>query len=606
VAERWNDLYQHDTVWERGEEHYRNTDPSGIDGTGVHARLGTVYDGQMGLKVAGLVGRLAGESPPSGTPIHDPICNTWVQSVDWSELRWGTLLLAFHDLPAGEYALHSYHNNFTCYRVGDSNVSCDGTSVQLLNMPSITAMALADAEGLIVDTLEPTFDPNDDTSTGYEGYKHYMYQDLIHVVRSGIDLGCGAGVQMLEADYDVPIQQVTSDSLLNTSLVKFRTDGSPVLIVYENGCCIADTVRPGRGGNRSILNAFRLDFIRPVEPGPIEPCPDAGAELDTPLRWWRSTEASSYDVYFGRAYGNVELAVKDSPEYLGNVADGTEGVDLEGYLELNTTYHWRRDKVTALGDVSRGEVWTFKTTPCHVVEDFASAWRDYDPWAFWMGYNAAVGQVWYSCRCGDEVYLPGAAGTGCGLEFHGCVLMGTADLDKALYMEYFNIVMKYSEAGHIMCPSDWLGVKATAVSLWFRGEAGNANDRLYLRVEDKDGSSAEVEYDGPAGLDTTQWQRWAVQLDELSGVDLSRVKWLYVGVGDRNAGASGATGRIYLDDVRLCRPHCLPDAARPAKDHNSDCVVNFPDHAMDSAVTGGNMLQYRDFAAVWLENTLWP
>jgi hypothetical protein len=67
-----------------------------------------------------------------------------------------------------------------------------------------------------------------------------------------------------------------------------------------------------------------------------------------------------------------------------------------------------------------------------------------------------------------------------------------------------------------------------------------------------------------------------------------------------------ASGRLYIDDVRLCVPHCLPDAARPAKDHNSDCVVNFPDHAQDAAVTGGNMASYADFAASWLENSLWP
>jgi hypothetical protein len=67
-----------------------------------------------------------------------------------------------------------------------------------------------------------------------------------------------------------------------------------------------------------------------------------------------------------------------------------------------------------------------------------------------------------------------------------------------------------------------------------------------------------------------------------------------------------ASGHLYVDDIRLCVPHCLPDAARPPKDYNDDCVVNFPDHAADPAVTGGSMQQYRDFAAAWLENTLWP
>jgi hypothetical protein len=63
---------------------------------------------------------------------------------------------------------------------------------------------------------------------------------------------------------------------------------------------------------------------------------------------------------------------------------------------------------------------------------------------------------------------------------------------------------------------------------------------------------------------------------------------------------------MFVDDIGLCVPHCIDEVGRPAKDHNSDCVVNFEDHAVEPAVTAGNMLQYRDFAAAWLENTLWP
>jgi hypothetical protein len=97
-----------------------------------------------------------------------------------------------------------------------------------------------------------------------------------------------------------------------------------------------------------------------------------------------------------------------------------------------------------------------------------------------------------------------------------------------------------------------------------------------------------------------------MQLDDISGVDLTRVKKVSVGVGDRSGGSSGAYGRLYIDELRLCVPHCLAESAKPAKDHNSDCVVNFADHAQDSAVTSGDMAAYADFAAVWLENSLWP
>jgi hypothetical protein len=396
-------------------------------------------------------------------------------------------------------------------------------------------------------------------------------------------------------------------------LVKFRTDGSPVLIVYENGCCVTDTVRPGRSGGRAILNAFRLDLIRPVEAGPIEPCRDAAeTELNPTLRWWPTADTSYYDVYLGRAYGNVEQAVPGSPEHMGGVASGLEGLYM-GYLELNSTYHWRVDPVGPLGGVLRkGSVWTFTTTPCSLLEDFSSPWsRGYDPWMFWKGYGASAGEdyVSYVCRCGDGVYpLGGQMPAGCDPFYPDSICrLHHGQIEKALELEYYNVSPHtYSETGHVLCPGDWLSANATAVSLWFMGAPPNVSDRLYLRIEDADGSASEIEYGGPSDITTQQWQRWAVQLDGISGVDLARVESLYVGVGDRSGGSSGAYGKLYIDDVRLCVPHCLDDAARPAKDHNSDCVVNFADHAQDAAVTGGNMQQYRDFAASWLENSLWP
>jgi hypothetical protein len=256
-------------------------------------------------------------------------------------------------------------------------------------------------------------------------------------------------------------------------------------------------------------------------------------------------------------------------------------------------------------------MWTFTTAPCFVIEDFCSPWRGVDdPWMLWEGHGAAAGHVSYMCRCGDGVYqehaeIPRLCEPA--PDISPICRLYHETIDKALELEYFNFAQKYSETGHVVCPGDWLGVRATAVSLGFKGDATNVPDRLYVRVEDADGSAAEVEYDGPADLTTTQWQRWAAQLDELGGiVDLTRVKKLYVGVGDRAGSASMASGRLYIDDIRLCVPHCLPESARPAKDHNDDCVVNFPDHAQDLAVTGGSMASYADFAAVWLENTLWP
>ena len=60
-------------------------------------------------------------------------------------------------------------------------------------------------------------------------------------------------------------------------------------------------------------------------------------------------------------------------------------------------------------------------------------------------------------------------------------------------------------------------------------------------------------------------------------MDLQSLKKMYIGVGDRAAPAPGGAGTLYVDDIRLYRPRCVPDLARPAGDFSNNCVVDYPD-----------------------------
>ena len=49
----------------------------------------------------------------------------------------------------------------------------------------------------------------------------------------------------------------------------------------------------------------------------------------------------------------------------------------------------------------------------------------------------------------------------------------------------------------------------------------------------------------------TTWTQWKVPLSSFTGVNLAKVKKLYIGVGDRKTPVKGGTGRIYIDDIRV-------------------------------------------------------
>jgi hypothetical protein len=83
---------------------------------------------------------------------------------------------------------------------------------------------------------------------------------------------------------------------------------------------------------------------------------------------------------------------------------------------------------------------------------------------------------------------------------------------------------------------------------------GNSPDDLYLVVEDSAGKTAVVVNPDRAAVNATTWTEWKVPLSTLTGVNLAKVKKMYLGVGDRKSPAANGTGRVYLDDLRLTKP----------------------------------------------------
>lgn len=236
ASERWADMYMHDRVWFPSDDWGNSPDPYGIDGSGVHVLMTTGGEGQLGVHVRDMCrGNLAGDTPPTGSPIGDPIANSWAYAVDWAGEQQGDILLVLTGLPRGAYELHSFHNHWEpCTQ---STRNCMRCVCAMPPMPSVTAQSL------------PPGPP--------PGW----------YCQWGLPPGTGQGVVSIENAYNVAPQHVLNDDELVPSIIKFATDGSEVWVRYEAGSNdYPDCARPGREGSRGILNAF---IIIQLGTGPI-------------------------------------------------------------------------------------------------------------------------------------------------------------------------------------------------------------------------------------------------------------------------------------------------------------------------------------------------
>jgi hypothetical protein len=76
---------------------------------------------------------------------------------------------------------------------------------------------------------------------------------------------------------------------------------------------------------------------------------------------------------------------------------------------------------------------------------------------------------------------------------------------------------------------------------------------LYLTVTDKAGKSKTVVNPNPSASATAAWTQWRIPLSDLTGVSLTTVQKITLGVGDKASPKAGAAGMLYFDDVGFGR-----------------------------------------------------
>jgi hypothetical protein len=63
-------------------------------------------------------------------------------------------------------------------------------------------------------------------------------------------------------------------------------------------------------------------------------------------------------------------------------------------------------------------------------------------------------------------------------------------------------------------------------------------------------------------------------------VDLRSVTSLSIGIGNPSGASAGGSGVLYVDDIRLYLPRCMPQLSRPVGDLDMDCDVDIQDLAL--------------------------
>jgi hypothetical protein len=96
---------------------------------------------------------------------------------------------------------------------------------------------------------------------------------------------------------------------------------------------------------------------------------------------------------------------------------------------------------------------------------------------------------------------------------------------------------------------NWTVNGINTLTIWFRGEASNAAETLYVVLN----GNAGVNNENPDAAQIDEWTRWDIELQAFAdqGVHLTNVTSVTLGLGNRANPVAGGAGLMYFDDIRL-------------------------------------------------------
>ncbi len=291
-----------------------------------------------------------------------------------------------------------------------------------------------------------------------------------------------------------------------------------------------------------------------------DPIPADRAEFlqpDVELGWSAGFGAQLHTLYLGEDFNDVNTATDGIALGVTNYTPSS--------IQFTKTYYWRIDESAGI-ETNKGEVWSFTTADCLIVDDFESYT---DSW----GKGKAIWQTWTD-GVGYTRPTPGYPGNGTGAlvgnwpapfaeltiihgglqsmplyyDNDGTVLDGSEDEVSGLTF-YSETQREWEE------PQDWTRKGVEILVLRFYGDPNNTAELIYVSLQDSSDNSAVVvytEHPDPTTIDT--WQQWSIDLAEFTDVDLTAIKKMSIGVGDQASTEPSGSGVLFIDDICLYQP----------------------------------------------------
>jgi hypothetical protein len=264
------------------------------------------------------------------------------------------------------------------------------------------------------------------------------------------------------------------------------------------------------------------------------PSPAKGAVdvTQTPVLTWSPGFGATYDIFFGT-----------DPSALEKKASGSLGSETyePGQLEWNTTYYWKVDEANSANADSpwTGPTWSFTTANFLIIDDM-EAYNDLDP------ADPASNRIFNAWIDG---YDDPTNGSLVGNDMPPFAEQSIAHSgNQSMPMSYDNSVGKSEATLTLTSNRDWTVNGVDTLTIWFRGDSGNAAETLYVTLN----GSARVDNDNPDAATLARWTAWNIPLQIFAdqGVNLTNVDSITLGLSS----VTGGTGTMYFDDIRLYPP----------------------------------------------------